>query len=127
MNIEKSENKYVEEFRRKCEMLKEPDGSFQQDIALPLFVAEYLNPNFYIEYPKEWKRAFEVLLKHINNPMGGSSKKRKCINLLREVFELEEDVDIEGSMQRLKQGDIIQRNDIGLFEEGTRVFEGYGI
>jgi hypothetical protein len=127
MDVERNTDKYLEEFRRKCEILKEPDGSFQQDIALPLFVGEYLNPNFYLEYPEEWKRAFWILLKHIDSPLGGSAKKKICINLLKEVFELEGDIEIEDGIQRVEQGEIIKRNDRELFEEGIRVFEEDGV
>jgi hypothetical protein len=127
MDVERNTDRYLKEFRRKCEILEEPDGSFQQDIALSIFVDEYLNPNFYLEYPEEWKRAFWILLKHIDSPIGGSAKKKTCISLLKEVFELKGDMEIDGSIQRVEQGEIIKRNDIELFEEGIRVFKEDGV
>jgi hypothetical protein len=118
MSVEDSGRIYIAEFRRKCELLKEPDGSLQQDIALPIFVNEYLNPSFYLEYPEEWKRAFEILLKHIDSPIGGSIKKKTCINLLKESDLYDRTIDLLRSLEkdsdrcvRIQAGEVLIRED----------------
>jgi hypothetical protein len=118
MDVERNTDRYLKEFRRKCEILEEPDGSFQQDIALSIFVDEYLNPNFYLEYPEEWKRAFWILLKHIDSPIGGSIKKKTCINLLKESDLYDRTIDLLRSLEkdsdrcvRIQAGEVLIRED----------------
>lgn len=120
-NIQKKDYN-LQEFQEKAKLINEIDGSYQQDLLLPLFVDMYLTPSFYYNHPGEWRKGFEHLLKHINVRGYGTSKTERSVGLLVNVFEKEEEIGLNGDVQIIKQGNIIRDEQRDIYDKSMQIF-----